>query len=313
MGTIFTDEPMVDIIARLEEILAVMPAGGIVDFEVVDPDRLPKTYAGTAVTIGGVRYLHRGYKAWTDLAELLGCRMMTPKRVCDGRVKLRIMKLDTQVSFHGLAIEDKREKYGVGSMFSAIRKNEEPAFVHAFVHALGRVGITHRRRILDLGVNSGDEFDLIRSVAGDAFPSMQLVGIDHSASAIAKASARFPEPNARFDVQDINALDALELGTFDLIMSIGTLQSPGIEFKPLLAKLVQHYLKPDGAILLGFPNARWMDGELIYGAKAPNYAFSEQSLLFKDVHYCKKYLQQKCFRVTLSGKYYLFLSATRIK
>ncbi|MGE4473070.1 MAG: methyltransferase, partial [Sulfuricurvum sp.] len=32
----------------------------------------------------------------------------------------------------------------------------------------------------------------------------------------------------------------------------------------------------------------------------------------KDIYYCKKYLQQKKFRVTLTGKDYLFLTATKI-
>jgi len=116
-----------------------------------------------------------------------------------------------------------------------------------------------------------------------------------------------------FHVHDINHLEALELGRFDLIVSIGTLQSPGVDFKPLFMALVQEYLAPGGAVILGFPNCRWMGGEMLYGAKAPNYAFSEQSLLYKDVYFCKKYLQQKKFRVTLSGKPYLFLAATPIR
>lgn len=313
MPIVFTREPMHEIMALLKKRLLKASPGGIVSFEVVDPDRQARAYAGTIITVEGVGYLHRGYKAWTDLAELLMCRMLTPERVAGGRVRLRFMKLDSADSFHSTAIGDKSEKYGAASKFAAIVKHEEPAFVHAFLHALARVDLVKRRRVLDLGINTGDEFDLIRIVAGDIFEEMELVGIDHSVSAIDTARVRFAEPNVQLHVHDINAIDALELGRFDLMVSIGTLQSPGIAFKPLLSQLVQHYLNPGGAIILGFPNARWLDGELIYGAKAPNYAFSEQSLLYKDVHYCKKYLQQKGFRVTLSGKYYLFLSATRIK
>ena len=66
-------------------------------------------------------------------------------------------------------------------------------------------------------------------------------------------------------------------------------------------------------MILGFPNCRWIDGEMIYGAKAKNYAFPEMSLLYKDVHFCKKYLQQKKFRVTVTGKNYIFLTATSIR
>ena len=309
---VFTSERMTEIMAWLEARLAKTAAGGTVAFEVLDPDLGGSAYAGTPVTVGGVVYLYRGYKAWTDLAELLFCRMLTPTRGEGGRICLRFMKLDQEVSFHRDEGEDKTEKYGAASAFAMIRKDEEPAFLWAHWHALRRVEIAERKRVLNLGINTADEFELIRTVAGEAFAAMELVGIDHSASAIAVARERFPEPNVSFYVQDINTIDALGLGRFDLIVSIGTLQSPGIDFKPLFMSLVQKHLAPGGAVILGFPNARWTDGEMLYGAKAPNYPFSEQSLLFKDVHFCKKYLQQKKFRVTLTGKPYLFLSATAI-
>ncbi|MCK4974827.1 MAG: methyltransferase, partial [Sulfurimonas sp.] len=66
------------------------------------------------------------------------------------------------------------------------------------------------------------------------------------------------------------------------------------------------------AMILGFPNCRWIDGEMVYGAKAPNYSFNEMSLVLKDIHFCKKYLQQKKYRVTITGKDYLFLTARKI-
>ena len=141
---------------------------------------------------------------------------------------------------------------------------------------------------------------------------MEFVGIDHSKSAIDYAKGVFPEENVTFHAEDINVLDTLELGRFDLLISIGTLQSPSINFKPFFMSLVQNYLEKDSAIILGFPNSRWVGGEIIYGAKAPNYVMSEQSLLYNDVIFCKKYLQQKKFRVTITGKQYVFLTATKI-
>ncbi|MEA2019584.1 MAG: methyltransferase, partial [Campylobacterota bacterium] len=39
----------------------------------------------------------------------------------------------------------------------------------------------------------------------------------------------------------------------------------------------------------------------------------EMSNLYKDVNFCKKYLQQKKFRVTITGKDYIFLTATSIR
>ena len=50
-----------------------------------------------------------------------------------------------------------------------------------------------------------------------------------------------------------------------------------------MSLLIQNYLEDKGSIILGFPNCRWINGEMIYGAKAANYSYSEQSVLYKDV------------------------------
>ncbi|HSR74875.1 MAG TPA: class I SAM-dependent methyltransferase, partial [Sulfurovum sp.] len=222
-------------------------------------------------------------------------------------------KLEIQSSFHTEVQYDKEEKYGEESHFSQIHKMEEPAFLYYYSQALKNAKLSQRARILNLGINRGDEFTVIKnSLDESTYTNMDLVGVDHSKTAIASAQNSFPEENARFYVHDINDLDSLDLGRFDLLISIGTLQSPGIDFKPFFMSLVQNYLEKDAAVILGFPNSRWVGGEMIYGAKAPNYAMSEMSLLFNDVIFCKKYLQQKKFRVTLTGKQYIFLTATKI-
>ena len=64
--------------------------------------------------------------------------------------------------------------------------------------------------------------------------------------------------------------------------------------------------------LLGWTLATFALIQLIQGAKAPNYPFSELSLLIKDLHWIKKYLQQHRFRVRIFGQSYLFLVATKI-
>ena len=121
------------------------------------------------------------------------------------------------------------------------------------------------------------------------------------------------DANISFYAHDINNLASLELGEFDLIISIGTLQSSNLEFNPLLMSIVQNQLKKNGAMILGFPNCRFIDGEMIYGARVKNYAFSEMGLLYKDVIFSKKYLQQKKYRVSITGKEYIFLTATSIR
>jgi predicted GIY-YIG superfamily endonuclease/SAM-dependent methyltransferase len=312
---VFTMEPMLQVSRWLETQLQQCSADAEIAFEVVDPDHGAASYAGKQISVEGIEYLYRGYKAWSDLAELHFCRMLTPKAAEGGRVLMRFQRLDTASSFHSSENGEKTEKYGTASAFSSINKNEEPAFLLAYKRALEAVKIASKQRILNLGVNTGDEFALIRDMtAAEEFEAMELVGIDHSASAIEAARTRFASSNVSFHVHDINHLDALELGRFDLLISIGTLQSPGIDFKPLFMSLVQEYLvKNEGAMILGFPNCRWIDGEMVYGAKAPNYSYSELSLLMKDLYFCKKYLQQKRYRVTITGKDYLFLTATPIR
>ena len=305
----FTSEPLTDILSWANEILK---NSNTFTVEVPNPDIARGTYAGETITIDNVTYLYRGYKAWSDFGEILFCRMRTPKIISDHTVQITYEKLDLDDSFHHS--DDKEEKYGTSSRFAVLHKNEEPAFLSSYLRALHSVRVGERKRILNLGINTGDEFDLIRKILPqEAYLTLELVGIDHSQSAIDHARERFDEGNATFYVHDINDLASLELGKFDLIITIGTLQSPGIDFKLLFMQLVQEHLIVNGAMILGFPNCRWMGGEMIYGAKAPNYPYSEMTLLYKDVYYCKKYLQQKKFRVTLTGKDYVFLTATSIR
>jgi len=284
-----------------------------ISFSVLNPD-IVEGYAGTKLEIEGKYYLYRSLKSWMDLAELLKCKMILPKEDVYPLVKLTFKKLQIESSFHLDTLSDKTEKYGVTSSFFTVHKMEEPAFFYYYQQALENVSLQKRSRIIDLGVNRGDEFEVIREQLDIyKYQNMELVGIDHSATAVEYADGRFPEENVTFHAYDINQLDDLNLGTFDLLISIGTLQSPEINFKLFFMKLVQEYLnKNDSALILGFPNSRWIGGEMVYGAKAPNYAISEMSLLFNDVIFCKKYLQQKKYRVTITGKHYLFLTATKI-
>ncbi len=307
---IFTTETMQEIIPRLETSLEETDT---VTFYIFDPD-LGNGYAGQTMEISGTAYIYRGLKAWVDLAELLKCRIMLPEKAEYPLTALTFRKLETHNSFHDDTDRDREEKYGVASNFFTLQKMEEPAFLYYYIQALTNAGIGGRQRILDLGVNRGDEFGVVRKMLNiDEYENKSFTGIDHSATATAYAKECFPEENVTFFTADITQLDDLHLGRFDLLISIGTLQSPEINFKPFFMKLVQEYLdKEDSALILGFPNSRWAGGEMLYGAKAPNYAMSEMSLLFNDVMFCKKYLQQKKYRVTLTGKYYIFLTATKI-
>ena len=308
----FSTLNMYDIFNTLEEKTLSLNPKETIEFEVLNPDILGSAYAGSIVKIETKEYIYRGYKAWVDLAQILGCRMLTPTCQNPNFVTIKFEKLNYQDSFHENT-DNKEEKYGSASSFSNIHKNEEPSFLANYLKALKNVNINKRLRVLNLGINSGDEFEIIQKYATN-FESIELIGIDYCASAIQEAKEKFSAcKNISFINHDINDLESLNLEKFDLIISIGTLQSSNLDFNPLFMSLVQNYLKKDGAMILGFPNCRWIDGEMVYGAKAKNYPYSEMSLLYKDAIFCKKYLQQKKFRVTLTGKDYIFLTATSIR
>jgi len=249
-----------------------------------------------------------GYKALVDIAQIHKYKMLTPKELDAKLIELRFAKLDETSSFHKSKNSD--EKYGVDSEFFSINKTSQPSFLYFYQEALKFCNVASRQSILNLGINKGDEFEVIYKLLGVDAKDKDLVGVDYSASIIKYAQEKFMD--AKMLCGDINKLDELQLGKFDMIISIGTLQSSNINFNERFMSIYQNQLKKDGAIILGFPNCRWIDGEMVYGAMSPNYNFSEMSLVLKDIHFCKKYLQQKGYRVVITGKDYLFLSARKI-
>ncbi len=255
------------------------------------------------------RFTIRGF---VELAEIFLCKVETITQ--DNKTyKVVLKRLDQQKSFHNQ--DQGCEKYGIDSEFFKINKIDELSFLYYYQEALKFVDIANKTDILNVGVNKGDEFLVLKKLLKeDEFSKKNLLGIDYSKTAINYAKKEFSEyKNVDFLCADINKLDQLNLNRFDLLISIGTLQSSNINFNAKFMQLYQDHLKKDGAVVLGFPNCRWIDGEIVYGAKAPNYSFNEMSLVLKDIHFCKKYLQQKGYRVVVTGKEYLFLSARKIK
>ena len=261
------------------------------------------------ITIELELYEQLGIKAFVDLAQIYKMKLLYINNEDEQDVKLSFKKLNEQNSFHNSKQDD--EKYGVESEFFNIDKISQFSFLYHFQEALNFCDIKSKKRVLNLGINKGDEFEVIQNMLGaKEFESKEFVGIDYSSSIIEYAQDKFP--HAKMIKADINKLDKIDIGKFNMIISIGTLQSSNINFNPTFMSLYQNYLEKDGAIILGFPNCRWVDGEMVYGAEVPNYNFSEMGLVLKDIHFCKKYLQQKGYRVVITGKDYLFLSARKI-
>lgn len=283
----------------LREIIAAVRRGERV-IDVLDPDVGRGRYAGEIVEHAGARYMHRPFRVWVDLAERLGMRLLTPRAIEPPLVRLVLEPLDQGARLRPKT-DDPTEKYGTDSEFARISKLEDPGFVIDFAEALSRIELPATPRVLDLGVNTGDELALL-----DGLADATLVGVDHSESAIAVARERFPQ--AQLHVADLDSLPALGLGKFDLVISIGTLQSPGIDDRELLRRVVQDHLTPHGAVILGIPNCRYIDGEVEHGTRIKNLREPELGLLVKDVAFYRKYLQQHDRQVFVTGKHYVLVT-----
>lgn len=290
---------LVEIVRLLER-----AAGSAVELDVLDPDRGDGLYAGERVTIEGVDYVHRPWRTWVDLAERLGFRVRTPRAIAGTPlVRLVFERLERAKP---TGVEDLTEKYGVESEFARTTKLEDPGFVVDFAEALDRIALPAEPRILDLGVNTGDEIALLFALRPELAERAMVVGVDHSASALARARQRFPR--ARFVEANLDEPLSLE-GTFDLVIAIATLQSPSIDDRELLRRIVQQHLAPHGAVIIGVPNCRIVAGEPQYGARMRNFRQPELGLLVKDVAFYRKYLQQHHRQVFVTGKNYVLVTA----
>ena len=307
MAPVFARQTLLEIIAHVE--LQLAQGATAIAFDVLDPDHGRGRYAGELVEHDGVRYVHRPLRVWVDLAERLGLRLRTPRPARAPLVTLVLELLDPAARLR-LDLAAPTERYGPGSAFARLTKLEEPGFVLDMADALARVRLAPGARILDLGVNTGDELALLRALV-PAARDATLVGIDHSASALAVARARFPGAGVELHEADLNTLGGLGLGRFDLVISIGTLQSPGIDDRELLRRIVQDHLAPTGAVIVGFPNCRYVDGEVEHGTRMKNFRQPELGLLIKDVAFYRKYLQQHGRQVFVTGKYDVLVTGVR--
>lgn len=270
----------------------------------VRTDADPRVTAATA-------QLHRPLRVWLDLAERLGLRLCTPRPLDDGRLRLRFEPLDRSTLIRGAAPGS--EKYGTASDFARIRKHEDPGFVLDMRDALDRVVATNAaaeaNRVLYLGCNTGDEIELVRSLS-PVLRDAHHVGVDHSTTAIAAARTRFAAAGDHITFHEADlAVSQPALGRFDLVISIGTLQSGALDDRDLLRRLVQDHLNPRGALILGIPNCRYVDGEVEYGARMKNFRQPELGLVMKDIAFYRKYLQQHRKQVFVTGKHYFLVTA----
>jgi len=294
-------EPLLAIIDHVRQRLAAGEA--VVRLLVLDPDRGAGHYAGEHIDSNA---RHRPLRVWVELADRLGLRLGTPQPQRGDRIALTFVPLDRDHDWRSEPTEDASERYGADSGYRRIHKLEDPSFVLDFADAIERAQLPPDARVLDLGVNTADSLTLLGALRPDLADGRSFTGIDHSASALAVARERFPA--ATFVCADLSALAELELGQFDLVMSIGTLHSPGVDDRAVLRHLVAEHLAPSGSIIVGVPNCSYVDGEVLHGAKMVNFTQPDLSLLIKSVAFYKKYLQQHRRRVFVTGRHYLLVT-----
>ena len=87
------------------------------------------------------------------------------------------------------------------------------------------------------------------------------------------------------------------------------LQSPAVDDRALLRRLVQAHLTPVGSLLLGLPNGRFRGREPVWGARTRNFREPDLSLVVRDLAVYRRYLHQHGFRTHVGGRYDLLLSA----
>lgn len=304
----FADRPLLDVMTYLEVQFA---AGATrVCVRVLDPARGRGRHAGERVDIEGHTYLHRPLRVWVDLADRLHLRLMTPRVVEPPLIELCFERLDEQRAWRSDRVDDPSEKYGTTSEYARISRLDDPDLILDLADALERVRLPERPRVLDLGINRGDEFELLLGLRPQWASDAQLVGIDHSASAIADARTRLAGANVELLVADINDIESLDLGDapFDLVIALGTLHSPGVDDRLVLRELFKRRLAPTGGVILGVPNCTHIDGEQLYGARTKNFRQPELGLLIKTVAYYKRYLQQHDRKVYVTGRHYVLVT-----
>ncbi len=313
-GPIFTRESLVEIIAHARARL--LAGEHALSFCVVDPDHGRGLYPGEMLDIDGAAYVHRPFRVWVELADRLGLRLLTPRPASPPLVELRFERLDVTARWHAdapRAATDATEKYGAASGFARISKLEDPTFVIDFNEALARTRLGPAPRVLDLGVNTGDELALMLAPGAGVGEGASFVGIDHSASALAIARARFAAARVQLVEADLAALTTLDLGgRFDLVVSIGTLQSPGVDDRAVLHTLMRRHLAPTASIILGLPNCRYFDGEVQLGTRMKNFREPELGLLVKDAAYYRRYLQQHGRQVHVTGSRYVLVTGVPV-
>ena len=101
-----TNENMFEIVLYLENELKSFNE---VDIEVLNPNIKDDIYAGERLQLNNQEFIYRSYKSWSDLAEILFCKLLIMKLEVTS-VQIRFQKLNKTESFHNDINDEKNEK-----------------------------------------------------------------------------------------------------------------------------------------------------------------------------------------------------------
>lgn len=282
---------------------------GHVTVDALNPDLYPQHYNGERVQHQGRDISIVSLKAWYDLAEVCSAKLNVPSIQGD-RLILTLKPLNHSKTFHR-SHPAGTEKYGSSSLYSRIHKSSDPHFVKDYCEALERCQLGSDCSILNVGVNRGDEFELLAQSQKHAI-KLHGIGLDHSKSALKSFRPSPQNLSCNVICADVENIPLKAEQQFDALISINTLHGSRFDGKKVFRSLFQNHLKAQSSIILGFPNCRYRDGEVLYGGKMKNYARHDFSLLVKDLQYYKKYCQSHKKKVFITGKYTLLLTAIPI-
>lgn len=277
--------------------------------EILEKDKqlmitIPSSRSGSEIFYTGERTengIYRPLHVWTDLADVLGA-------------SIEIFEYDDLTTSFLLTVlptmySTDREGYSPDGEWGRVNKIEDPFFVESLTESIGRVSQKKEdMRILALGMNDGRELFLLEKY----LPQCYLLGIDKEPRAIDEAKKRWQYKTCwEWQIGDINHLPE-EIGQFDLIWCLSVLQSPSIRIDTWLANMRKYHIHSETAFILGFPNAKYRAGVLSYGARMKNYARPDLSLITADLTDLRRRLQKMGYRVYMTGKYEIILTAVPI-
>ena len=276
--------------------------GDFLECDALDPDVSAHHFDGERVGID--RY--RSWAGWAEIAEALDCVLATPQIQHPGRVVVRLRVLDRGATWHSAAPSGDPEKYGAASAFARIDKFEEPHFALGFARALGYLKLPDAPDVLSVGVHQGAELGAVDACFGRAG---KRIGVDHSATALAAARARYSDPRFTFIDADLRAPlpEAPALGTgVDALIAINTLHSPTLDGPAVFRRLVKTHLRQRGGVILGFARCRYVEHQRRFGATKPGQ-------ILRDIAAYRRYLNQHGFTSMVLGKHTVLVAARRLK